>query len=296
MYNIRRIGDTTYNIKDRIDNLNNIIIRDTKNFVEYKTFDFDFILKTYIIKYEDKIQDLLYDRIIIRSFNEKKISGYKIGYNEEGQIEIWVVSSRKNMIYIVTNDKLLFNTWQHIIIKYNGNMKANGIFISIDDKECKYKIIKDTLKECVPYSLVTLGYFNGIIKDLYLDSKKIIEEEFNPVNYPITYIVTELPIEKMKFKINSMYSFIYKSENIKIGLLDEGNIFYIKNGYMYYTFLGGYNDDIWHVLYVKDEKNIYIDGNKQEMKKIKTLYSSINNNKGIMGLFNGRLIINSPVT
>ncbi len=87
-------------------------------------------------------------------------------------------------IKVVSEDKLKKDTWQHVVVTYDGSMKAAGVKIYIDGKLSKGKVEADSLKSTietnVPFKIGARSNgsgWKGQVDDLRIYSRDLTAEE-----------------------------------------------------------------------------------------------------------------------
>ncbi len=92
-----------------------------------------------------------------------------------------------NAIKVVSKDKLKANTWQHVVISYDGTQKASGVKIYIDGKLSENNVEADTLTSTletkVPFKIGSRS--NGANWKGAIDDVRIYNRALTPAEVPL---------------------------------------------------------------------------------------------------------------
>ncbi len=87
-------------------------------------------------------------------------------------------------IKVVSKDALKANTWQHVVLTYDGSQKASGVKIFIDGKLSENKVeadsLKGTIETKVPFKIGSRssgGFWKGEVSDIRIFNRAISDEE-----------------------------------------------------------------------------------------------------------------------
>ena len=89
-----------------------------------------------------------------------------------------------NALKVVSIDSLKTNTWQHVVVTYDGRQKADGVKIYIDGKLSKNKVEQDSLnkgiKNTVPFKIGSRSNganWRGEVDDIRIYNRSLLSEE-----------------------------------------------------------------------------------------------------------------------
>ena len=85
--------------------------------------------------------------IVSRMIDGQAFRGYDL-YLGNGQVFVHLIHSWEgNAIRVNTKEKLKVNTWQHVMMTYDGSSKAAGVRVFVDGKPMELQITHDSLTE-----------------------------------------------------------------------------------------------------------------------------------------------------
>jgi hypothetical protein len=115
------------------------------------------------------------------------------------------ISSRwsSNAIKVVSQDKLQANTWQHVVVTYDGSAKASGVKIYIDgelsDNKVEADSLKGTIKTSEPFrigSRSTNGTWKGEVDDLRIYNRALDASEIPLITDDVIDGILRTPAEQ----------------------------------------------------------------------------------------------------
>jgi hypothetical protein len=122
--------------------------------------------------------------IISRMIDGQAFRGYDL-YLGNGQVFVHLIHSWEgNAIRVNTKEKLKVNTWQHVMMTYDGSSKAAGVRIFVDGKPMELQITHDTLTETIKADTpLRVGRRNpgaaleGVLDEVRIYARRLSAEE-----------------------------------------------------------------------------------------------------------------------
>ena len=132
------------------------------NFIENESFSIEFWIKLGFI------DNINYSKIILRRFNDGKYRGYYVKLSKKSEIEFFFHHNRTTYSYTKSNQPLLFNSWQHIVITHKYNI--TNIYIDTINTNSKkiFSNLTDETNTLDINSSFIVGGFNGLIDELII--------------------------------------------------------------------------------------------------------------------------------
>jgi hypothetical protein len=176
------------------------------------------------IKYDGKSGGAIFSRMDVpKSFRgyDFWIQGNNIGTHI---INTWP----NNALKVVSADALKANTWQHVVVSYDGSSKAKGVKIYIDGKLSKNKVEKNSLTETidtqVPFKIGSRSEganWKGEVDDIRIYSRVLNENEISLASGDVIGSILATKAEdRSEAQVETLRNFYLTSEDKKYQKLE----------------------------------------------------------------------------
>lgn len=108
---------------------------------------------------------------------------------EQGRLQVYLCAERGNAIACSTLEAIQPDKWQHVVLTYDGTLRAEGLKLYLNGNECRVIIQKNQLNKYIKSSgCLKLGskdkydYYYGKMDEISLHNKQLSIEEVKEIH------------------------------------------------------------------------------------------------------------------